>query len=784
MFKAIGNFLHRTPWWAMALLGLSTLVLLVVFAAPLHVLRLQQSGGSPEEKRAIKREIDRAFGDSALGVAENIVNVMKSRSTDPNRREELEQALKEIAQARKDNFDAQRDAVNAAKEAIADAQNSAIESAREAAERALEAAVDARETIEETRREAEEKLRASGAESGAALKAFDEMIKAAKVKEQAARDAMKQLEKQAKNTRRNLSVDLGISDADGVKVNIKPESGGHPGISASIDEKGVNKRLHIPLPPVAPPAPKANDAGIAPPPPGKSGKAPTPTTLTTPTTRTAPATPTTPTSPTAPSEEGLNIDGTIGGVPIKGKVGLVKDRGNGHVAISLPPLPPLPQELREDIRSKVAGDVYRVGIGSAMVLAFIPIFIMLLIAKFLVDRSRRALAFGEQQKKAAEVSNVNRQITEARLQALQAQVEPHFLYNTLANVQALTEVDPAAANQMTGHLIQYLRSALPKMRENTSTIGQEIELVRAYLNILKMRMGDRLAFDIDCPADMNSIAFPPLMLPSLVENAIKHGLEPQREGGRIDVLVTPIMTALGQRVRIAVKDTGRGLTDTPTQSGGGVGLSNIRERLIAIYGEAGKLTLESNEPKGVVASIEVPAETGSIPTGNNTAAYAAHAPQASTVKIEPKGWWGRTRYAVAATHGVWAKVMSKTFIALMIVLAVVFGLLLAGLYAGVLPVQVGNARLNSIEGMALGTLALVAGFGVVALALVIVVAVLYGLGVLFAGLLVIIPLVVLISIFPALSPFLLIGVVIYWFMRRNKKKVDEKKDDELPSLNT
>ena len=145
---------------------------------------------------------------------------------------------------------------------------------------------------------------------------------------------------------------------------------------------------------------------------------------------------------------------------------------------------------------------------------------------------------------------------------------------------------------------------------------------------------------------------------------------------------------------------------------------------------------------------------------------------------DPKGWWGRTRYAVAATHGVWAKVMSKTFIALMIVLAVVFGLLLAGLYAGVLPVQVGNARLNSIEGMALGTLALVAGFGIVALVLVIVVAVLYGLGVLFAGLLVIIPLVVLISIFPALSPFLLIGLVIYWFIRRKKKK------DELPSLNT
>src|SRR5512140_2414371 len=104
MFKAIGNFLYRTPWWAMGLLGLSMLALLVVFAAPMHVLRLQESGSTPEEKRAIKREIDRAFGDSALNVAENIVGVMKDRASDPARRQELDQALKEIAQARKEIF--------------------------------------------------------------------------------------------------------------------------------------------------------------------------------------------------------------------------------------------------------------------------------------------------------------------------------------------------------------------------------------------------------------------------------------------------------------------------------------------------------------------------------------------------------------------------------------------------------------------------------------------------------------------------------------------------------
>ena len=125
-----------------------------------------------------------------------------------------------------------------------------------------------------------------------------------------------------------------------------------------------------------------------------------------------------------------------------------------------------------------------------------------------------------------------------------------------------------------------------------------------------MRMGDRLTFDIDCPADLASISFPPMMLPSLVENAIKHGLEPQREGGRIDVVVSRLFTATGDRICVAVKDTGRGLTDAPVQAGGGVGLTNIRERLIAIYGEHGKLTLESNEPKGVIASIEVPLEAG------------------------------------------------------------------------------------------------------------------------------------------------------------------------------
>jgi len=748
MFKAIGNFIHRTPWWAMILLGISTLMLMVVFSAPVHVMRLAESGSTPEESRAIKREIDRAFGDSALNVAENIVGAIKARSNDPARKLELDNALAEIAQARKEIFNAQRDAGNAAREAVRDAQNSALEAAQDAAQSALEAATEARQAVEEAKSDAADKLKASGADSAATLRAFDDMIKAAKEKEQAAKEAVKKIAAARKN---GVSIGMNMGD-DGLKIDVDPSSPNKAGVSISVDGNSIKKEITLPIPGAG--DGPANTAGT----PARLSKAPV-----------ASAIPTAPKAPVAP--------------PAKGKAasqghGIIID-DKGELSINLPhvaPLAPLAPEMRDDIRAKVAGDVFRIGVGSAMVLAFIPIFIMLLIAKYFIDRSRRATAFAEQKKKEAEVSNVNRQITEARLQALQAQVEPHFLYNTLANVQALTEVDPAQANQMTGHLIQYLRSSLPKMRENTSTVGQEIELVRAYLNILKMRMGDRLAFDIDCPADLNSISFPPMMLPSLVENAIKHGLEPQREGGRIDVIVQRVLTATGERIRVTVRDTGRGLTDAPTQAGGGVGLTNIRERLIAIYGDAGKLTLESNEPKGVVASIEVPVETSGTASARSAISTGNAAP-ARLEKSAPKGWWGHTRQAVATTHGVWAKIMSVTFITLMIALAVVFGLLLAGLYTGMLPIKMGAARLDGIEGMALGTLGLLVAFGAVALALLVVVGVLYGLGLLVAGLVIIIPLIFLISSVPALAPFVLVGLAVYWFWWRKRDAARNITDD-------
>src|SRR6202521_5115033 len=122
---------------------------------------------------------------------------------------------------------------------------------------------------------------------------------------------------------------------------------------------------------------------------------------------------------------------------------------------------------------------------------------------------------------------------EARLMLLQAQDEPHFLYNTLANVQALIEVDPPKAAQMIEHLIHYLRAALPQMRETGSTLGRELDLACAYLSIMKIRMGERLNFEVDVADALRALSFPPMMLASVVENAVQHGLCRSAQGGQV-----------------------------------------------------------------------------------------------------------------------------------------------------------------------------------------------------------------------------------------------------------
>jgi len=205
----------------------------------------------------------------------------------------------------------------------------------------------------------------------------------------------------------------------------------------------------------------------------------------------------------------------------------------------------------------------------------------------------------------AERQQLEKNMLEAKLQLMQAQVEPHFLFNTLANVQHLVETDPPAASRMLESLIQYLRAALPQMREASTTLRREFEMARAFLEIHRIRMGTRLEFSIDAPPHLLDASFPPMMLLSLVENALKHGVDPCCECSSVDIRA---VHADG-RLTVSVADTGDGIVK---KTGGGVGLANIRERLKALYGHDARLVLEENNPRGVVASIQIPLAESAI----------------------------------------------------------------------------------------------------------------------------------------------------------------------------
>jgi sensor histidine kinase YesM len=198
--------------------------------------------------------------------------------------------------------------------------------------------------------------------------------------------------------------------------------------------------------------------------------------------------------------------------------------------------------------------------------------------------------------------SLGRQMIEARLQALQAQIEPHFLFNTLANIKLLYETESSRAQPLIRDLAAYLRTALPQMRDVRSTLGRELGLAQAYLSVVKVRMGERLTVKIDVPPDLLDATLPPMMLLTLVENAIRHGLGPLPEGGTITIRATRARERLG----VAVMDDGAGFAKG---FGGGIGLANTRARLKALYGERGQLTLDANPGGGVIAGLELPFET-------------------------------------------------------------------------------------------------------------------------------------------------------------------------------
>jgi sensor histidine kinase YesM len=218
---------------------------------------------------------------------------------------------------------------------------------------------------------------------------------------------------------------------------------------------------------------------------------------------------------------------------------------------------------------------------------------------FLVFQRQAAEAATQAHETELQRIQLDRQMTEARLQSLRAQIEPHFLFNTLANVRQLYRTEPDRGRKMLANFVAYLRAALPQMRHDETTLKQEVDLARAYLGVLQVRMGKRLNVRVDIPNDLAALSFPPLALSTLTENAIKHGLNPLPQGGAIEITAR----AEDGRLRVSVADTGAGLQQ---HSGTGAGIANLRARLAALYGDWGNLAFEANVPRGIRATIVVP----------------------------------------------------------------------------------------------------------------------------------------------------------------------------------
>ena len=192
-----------------------------------------------------------------------------------------------------------------------------------------------------------------------------------------------------------------------------------------------------------------------------------------------------------------------------------------------------------------------------------------------------------------------KQAIETSLRLLQAQIEPHFLFNTLSNVLSLLDGDSEKGKAMLSDLTHYLRASLATSRNENSRIGQELALIEDYLKIFKVRMGERLHFQIDVPDEIRDRPFAPMLIQPLVENAIKHGLEPKIDGGKITIKAVSRNGVL----RLEVADTGLGLH---SGSQPGMGLANVRERLQSLYGDEARFIMEENNPTGLKAIIEVP----------------------------------------------------------------------------------------------------------------------------------------------------------------------------------
>jgi len=321
----------------------------------------------------------------------------------------------------------------------------------------------------------------------------------------------------------------------------------------------------------------------------------------------APAMPAEPADPAAPAPPAPPAPKASRAKPPAAPAAPVAPMPGEEVHIELPPQigEELSNALEQAVDSAAEEKVSRYHKqASTWFTSFITLLLLALFAmKALVGGKKKAEAEAQVANAAAERESMQRQLSEAKMQMMQAQVEPHFLFNTLASVEHLIETDPPRASAMQRSLIKYLRAVLPQMRENklTSTLGSESDMVAAYLALLKMRMEERLTVDFDVPEGLRTAAFPPMMLQSMVENAIKHGLEGKPEGGYLKVRAE----VAHSKLRVTVTDDGLGFGAKPS-TGTGLGLTNIRERLKLLHGDQASLKIEPNQPSGVIAIIEVP----------------------------------------------------------------------------------------------------------------------------------------------------------------------------------
>ena len=227
---------------------------------------------------------------------------------------------------------------------------------------------------------------------------------------------------------------------------------------------------------------------------------------------------------------------------------------------------------------------------------FITAVAGLVVTYFFYSKGKRAVL-------EAKIAEAKAHASESKLKLLQTQIEPHMLFNTLANLRALIPIDPTAAVQMLDRMNDYLRATLSASRATMHPLQTEFDRLRDYLELMAVRMGPRLTFTLVLPPHLAAQAVPTLLLQPLVENSIKHGLEPQVEGGSITVRASEAAGVL----TLEVLDTGAGPNSLCIdKAGSGFGLAQVRERLAAAYGAGATLSLAANVPRGTVVVITLP----------------------------------------------------------------------------------------------------------------------------------------------------------------------------------